>query len=384
MFINWHRTGAMLLCSLLVPALSGAAPVGNAKPASAPVAASNQVVATVNGEKILRDQVVDRILGDQIARLQTTNPMFKDRQRAAAGTVGALVLKRMGSSGSSSVTVSRAEISAWIFEDKPEVLTTTVQRMIMERAIIQAAKAQGLSVTPEQYKIEFAKFLTMIRTQAKVTGSDDKVLTMVGFRKDAMGQLLIPQILAQKMAKKALETKIGHAITSADFLEARHILVSAATQPETSGVPGEAPKTDPDKEKAFTEAKTKVDAFLADIRSGKTTFEKVAAEVNPDSTKATEGKLGVFLRGSMVPEFDKAAFALEVNKVSEPVRTSFGWHLIRVDRLGKDIPQADRDKALDQALSSSVQAKVQEIMQKAKVTNTVAPPPQMSPMMGGE
>lgn len=42
------------------------------------------------------------------------------------------------------------------------------------------------------------------------------------------------------------------------------------------------------------------------------------------------GNLGYFERGQMVPEFENAAFNLPVGKVSEPVQTQFGWHLIKV------------------------------------------------------
>lgn len=43
------------------------------------------------------------------------------------------------------------------------------------------------------------------------------------------------------------------------------------------------------------------------------------------------GTLGFFGKGQMVPEFEKAAFETEVGKVSEPVQTQFGWHLIYVE-----------------------------------------------------
>ena len=60
-------------------------------------------------------------------------------------------------------------------------------------------------------------------------------------------------------------------------------------------------------------------------------FAKIASELSedPGSAKAS-GDLGFFTRGTMDPAFEKAAFSLPLNTVSEPVRTTFGWHLIEV------------------------------------------------------
>ena len=69
--------------------------------------------------------------------------------------------------------------------------------------------------------------------------------------------------------------------------------------------------------------------LLNQIRGGKS-FEKLAQKHSQCPSGRNGGDLGFFSRGKMVPEFEKAAFNLEHGQVSEPVRTQFGYHLIKV------------------------------------------------------
>lgn len=71
-------------------------------------------------------------------------------------------------------------------------------------------------------------------------------------------------------------------------------------------------------------------AVKASIEAG-LTFEEAATLNSSCPSKERGGDLGQFGRGQMVPEFEKAAFELEVGAISEPVQTQFGFHLIRVD-----------------------------------------------------
>lgn len=66
--------------------------------------------------------------------------------------------------------------------------------------------------------------------------------------------------------------------------------------------------------------------------NGGMSFEEAAMAYSSCPSKERGGDLGVFGRGAMVPEFENAAFELEVDEVSEPVKTQFGYHLIKVTK----------------------------------------------------
>jgi peptidyl-prolyl cis-trans isomerase C len=76
-------------------------------------------------------------------------------------------------------------------------------------------------------------------------------------------------------------------------------------------------------------------------------FEDIAKEKSTDTgSGANGGDLGYFAPGQMVPEFEKAAFALEVGKhTAEPVQSQFGWHIIKVeDKRAQQPPAFDTVK----------------------------------------
>jgi len=72
--------------------------------------------------------------------------------------------------------------------------------------------------------------------------------------------------------------------------------------------------------------------ILAKIKAGEISFEDAAKQNSSCPSGQNGGSLGEFGRGQMVPEFDKAVFEMEVGTISEaPVKTQFGYHLIRLD-----------------------------------------------------
>ena len=68
---------------------------------------------------------------------------------------------------------------------------------------------------------------------------------------------------------------------------------------------------------------------VSDQLSKGESFSKIAAEKSLCPSGKKGGDLGTFGRGQMVREFEKAAFALQKGQTSAPVKTEFGWHLIK-------------------------------------------------------
>ncbi|WP_068030541.1 peptidylprolyl isomerase [Rhodoplanes sp. Z2-YC6860] len=86
-------------------------------------------------------------------------------------------------------------------------------------------------------------------------------------------------------------------------------------------------------------------AVLAEIKKG-TDFAELAKQKSKDPGAAAEGgDLGYFSKDQMVPEFAEVAFKLNKGEVSDPVKTQFGWHIIKVeDKRNKPVPTFDQVK----------------------------------------
>jgi len=148
---------------------------------------------------------------------------------------------------------------------------------------------------------------------------------------------LLMEGLLQSVAKDALTDAAMHKVYDEAIkqvgneqeVHARHILVRAAAGDEKAG----------------KEAEDKIKAVIERLKKGED-FNKIAGEVSEDpSGKANGGDLGYFSKEQMVAPFSEAAFKLEKGQISEPVKTEFGWHVIKVeDKRAKAPPKFEEIK----------------------------------------
>ena len=116
----------------------------------------------------------------------------------------------------------------------------------------------------------------------------------------------------------------------------------------------------------LVKTKEEADAIIKQLEGG-ADFQKLANEHTTDpSGKTSGGDLGYFGPGQMVPEFEKAAMALEPGSYTkEPVQTQFGWHIIKVeDKRAQQPPAFDQVK--DQVRSAVIRDKYFELVKQLR------------------
>jgi peptidyl-prolyl cis-trans isomerase D len=116
-------------------------------------------------------------------------------------------------------------------------------------------------------------------------------------------------------------------LTKQEKRRASHILIQLASDAD---------------EEAVAAARAKADELKARLDAGER-LESLAKTYSDDpGSKEQGGDLGYFAKGDMVPAFDEAVFGMEVGQISDPVRSQFGFHIIRLDDIqASEIPSLD-------------------------------------------
>jgi peptidyl-prolyl cis-trans isomerase C len=119
----------------------------------------------------------------------------------------------------------------------------------------------------------------------------------------------------------------------------------------------------------LVDSEEKAAALKAEIDGGKD-FAEVAKANSSDGSAANGGDLGWFGMGQMVPEFEAAVVTLEPGQVSAPVKSQFGWHLIKLNEKRETTPpplDAARPEIENQLRQQALEARLAELRAAAKI-----------------
>jgi peptidyl-prolyl cis-trans isomerase D len=212
---------------------------------------------------------------------------------------------------------------------------------------LQALIAGSATVSDAEIRQQFVKQNTMIKFDYAVLKQDDikkglhpAEAELKSFYDTHKGQYAnsIPEKRKIKYVVVDLgKTEAGVQVTPSDLqsyydknrdqyrtpeqVKVSHILIKTP-------LPGADGKVD---EKGVTEAQHRAEDLLKQVKGG-AKFEELAKKYSEDPGSAKEGgSLGMISKGQTVPEFEKAAFSLPKGQISDLVKSSYGFHIIRVD-----------------------------------------------------
>nr|WP_245257568.1 peptidylprolyl isomerase [Methylocapsa acidiphila] len=241
-----------------------------------------------------------------------------------------------------------------------KVLATVNGREITDEDVKIAAEDLGPSLPPqlegkarESYVLDFLidGLLVAQKAQAdKLDQTPDFAKKLAYYREKLLMETLLNQVAKAAITDAALKATYDEAAKAQKpetEIHARHILVP----------------TDEDAKAALKRVKAGED------------FAKVAKEVSKDPG-SEGGDLGWFTKDRMVPEFADAAFKLDEGQISEPVKSPFGWHIIKIEgKRQKTFPSFDEVKdQVSRYVAQKAQGElVAQLRKTAKIERTEPP-----------
>ena len=203
-----------------------------------------------------------------------------------------------------------------------KVKKTILERMVDDILILQAAKNAGVELLQTELDAEFEEH----RKRFKSPRQFDLHLQQSGMSEYLVQYEIRVRVTLKKLLKQQKLIDVGEAqarefydknlnlYTDQDQVHAAHILVKLERNAD---------------EATQAAASDRVKKVQEALKAGRD-FKELATEMSDGPSKTRGGDLGFFRKGQMVRAFEEVAFALDPGAVSEPVRTQFGWHIIKV------------------------------------------------------
>ena len=284
------------------PAAKAAAKaVAKSAPKADPFSVLPAVVAEMNGKKVTRQDIVNffkKLSPDGKIPAQLTAEMVK--QAAYEMVYG---------------YVTQSLFEKAIKDAKFTMPTKEIEKILAEQFKAMPPELHKMMITQlSQQKTTLEQHIAKMAANPAVR---ERMLFEGFLKKYVLKNVTVTVAEAQKYynANKAQFTVPADA---PDTLRASHILIGLA-----KGSDGKA------------ELK-KANEIYAKAIKNPASFGQLAAENSAcPSGKQAQGSLGAFQKGQMVPEFEKATLALKDNQISKPVKTQFGWHIIKREPLRK-------------------------------------------------
>ncbi len=252
-------------------------------------------------------------------------------------------------------------------EQREQAYRSILNDMIIDKLVLKRAEKEA--VTDAEVDAGFAKLKTQFESEDQMNAE----MKQAGQTVEKIKESIRTAMKQQKWVDSQIAGKTGVSEADAqkfydsepdsfkapEMVRASHILIA---------VPEDAkPDVVAEKEKTAKE----VDAR---VKKGEA-FDKVAAEKSDDpGSKANGGDLDFFTKDRMVPEFADAAFKMKKGEISDPVKTKFGWHIIKVTdkKEARTVPFSEAKEKIvaylqEQKRHSAVDEVITNLRSKAEV-----------------
>jgi peptidyl-prolyl cis-trans isomerase C len=234
-------------------------------------------------------------------------------------------------------------------EHAKEINKTIIDDLVNRELLIQNCNKTGIKISDDELNKEITAIKSRFPSEEQFNQAvKSQNLTMEDVKSDVRRALSI-----KKLMKNDIEDKITidekavneyyknnpDKFVEGESVKASHILVMV-----DKNAAKDAKET----------AKKKIDGLLIRVRKGED-FAKLAKENSDDKGSGQNGgDLGFFGKGMMVPNFEKAAFSLKKDEVSDIVETEFGYHIIKLidKKPSRTIPMSEVHDRLKNFLKS--------------------------------